>query len=85
VNENIRFALLSLLVIILLGILGYSLIEKWSLLNSLYMTIITISTVGFGVKLRWLGLDESSFNMVGIGGHSGKSWLPISRFRQYEQ
>jgi voltage-gated potassium channel len=31
----------------LIGTSGFMLIEGWSLLNSLYMTIITISTVGF--------------------------------------
>ncbi|MEO7802898.1 MAG: potassium channel protein [Actinomycetota bacterium] len=30
------------------GILGYTLIEKWDLLDSTYMTIITLATVGFG-------------------------------------
>jgi len=29
------------------GVIGYRLIEGWSFLDSLYMTIITISTVGF--------------------------------------
>lgn len=46
-NGNIRLALLNLLLIIILGTLGYYAIENWNLLNSLYMTVITISTVGF--------------------------------------
>jgi voltage-gated potassium channel len=32
----------------LMGTLGFILIEGWSLGESLYMTVITISTVGFG-------------------------------------
>jgi len=34
--------------IILIGTIGYSLIENYSLLDAFYMTIITITTVGFG-------------------------------------
>ncbi|TAN38535.1 MAG: potassium channel protein [Nitrospirae bacterium] len=39
--------LFTLAVIILTGILGYSTLEGWSLLESLYMTVITLSSVGF--------------------------------------
>jgi len=47
VNTVIRLVLLSLLVISF-GTLGYMLIEKWSFIEALYMTLITITTVGFG-------------------------------------
>ncbi|HZJ03243.1 MAG TPA: NAD-binding protein [Thermoleophilia bacterium] len=36
-----------LLVILAGGTIGYTLIEGWSILESLYMTVITLSTVGF--------------------------------------
>ena len=39
--------LLFLLIIITTGTVGYIIIEKWSFIDSLYMTIITISTVGY--------------------------------------
>ncbi|GDY20411.1 potassium channel protein [Verrucomicrobiota bacterium] len=40
--------LVALVVMPAVGTLGYRLIEGWSFLDSLYMTIITLSTTGYG-------------------------------------
>ncbi|MEK6645467.1 MAG: potassium channel protein [Candidatus Firestonebacteria bacterium] len=40
--------LITLAVVLLVGVLGYVGIEKWSFLDALYMTIITLATVGYG-------------------------------------
>ncbi len=45
--KNVVRGLLMLIGIIFIGTTGYMLIEKWDFLESLYMTIITITTVGF--------------------------------------
>jgi voltage-gated potassium channel len=37
----------ALVVIVIIGTIGYEVIEGWSLLDSIYMTITTITTVGF--------------------------------------
>lgn len=42
-----RAALLLLLFDILLGVVGYTLIEGYGLMDAVYMTIITLSTVGY--------------------------------------
>lgn len=42
-----RKALMLLLLVILMGTLGYYFLEGWPLLDGFYMTIITIFTVGF--------------------------------------
>ncbi len=43
------FATLGALVLLLAaGVAGYSLIEGWNLLDSLYMTVITLATIGYG-------------------------------------
>jgi voltage-gated potassium channel len=47
-KDKIRVALFGLLIIILVGTFGYQLIEGWNFLESLYTTIQTISTVGYG-------------------------------------
>ena len=46
--RKILSILLLLLIIIILGILGYTFIEKYTFVESLWQTVITISTVGFG-------------------------------------
>ena len=44
----IRYALVALAVAVLFGTLGFHLIEGWSLSNSLYVTVQTVTTVGYG-------------------------------------
>ena len=50
-KENRRKIIKSLLlfmIVIIFGITGYIVIEGWNLLDSTYMTIITLTTVGYG-------------------------------------
>ncbi len=46
--QQISYGILFLLIIVFTGTFGYTLIEDWPLLDSLYMTVITITTVGYG-------------------------------------
>lgn len=46
--EGFAAAILLLTALLIIGTLGFELIEGWDLLDSLYMTVITISTVGYG-------------------------------------
>ena len=34
--------------VIALGTVGYMVIERWSAFDALYMTVITVASVGFG-------------------------------------
>lgn len=45
---RIRYALIALAVAIMLGTLGFHLVEGWSLIESLYVTVQTVTTVGYG-------------------------------------
>lgn len=46
-----------------IGTVGYMLIEDWSMLESLYMTVITFSTVGFG-EIRPLSSVGRVFTLI---------------------
>jgi voltage-gated potassium channel len=47
-NSNIFKIIMALVVMVLIGVTGFHLIEGFSLVDSLYMTVITLSTVGYG-------------------------------------
>jgi len=64
-NASRRFyrALVLVLLVIGGGILGYRLIEGWSLQDCLYMTFITVTTVGFG-EVRPLSDAGKHFTVI---------------------
>ncbi len=68
--QQIRYAVILLLVIVITGTLGYTFIEAWPLLDSLYMTVITITTVGFG-EVRELSGTGRFFTIALIIGSVG--------------
>ncbi|MGD9680235.1 MAG: TrkA family potassium uptake protein [Candidatus Obscuribacterales bacterium] len=39
---------IKLLLLVVFGTVGFMLVERWSFLDSLYMTVITLTTVGYG-------------------------------------
>ncbi len=61
----VRFltAFLFLLLLIVIGTAGYKLIEGWSVQDSLYMTFITITTVGFG-EVKPLSAAGQHFTII---------------------
>lgn len=48
IKEKVFQIGLGLFLILFIGTLGYTLIEGWPLFDSLYMTVITVATVGYG-------------------------------------
>ncbi|MEW6616357.1 MAG: potassium channel protein [Thermodesulfobacteriota bacterium] len=69
-TRNLIFAIISLIIILFIGTIGYTLIQKWDILDSLYMTIITITTVGYG-EVSKLGAPGKIFTIVLIIGGVG--------------
>ena len=68
--RRFRLPAVLLVLVIIYGIVGYTLIERWNLLDAFYMTIITISTVGYSElhSLSTAGrLFTSTLIVVGVG------------------
>lgn len=57
---------IAIIAIFLLGTLWYKFIEGWDWLDSIYMTVITLATVGYG-ETRPLGSRGRIFTIVLIG------------------
>ncbi|MBN1251127.1 MAG: potassium channel protein [Bacteroidales bacterium] len=64
--KYIYISFIVLFVVISIGVSGFMLIEKYSLIEAFYMTMITISTVGFGEvrQLSQLGMIFTSFLII---------------------
>src|SRR5918912_1598251 len=45
--RRIQSALLALAIIVVAGVSGYMVFEGWSFIDALYMTVITLTTVGY--------------------------------------
>ncbi len=62
-NTRVIIGLLMIVFIVVVGTTGYMLIEGDKFLNALYMTIITVSTVGFG-EIHKLSQGGKVFTMI---------------------
>ena len=69
-REKLLLAFLLIFFVISFGTLGYMLIEGWNLLDSLYMTIITLASVGYK-EIHDLSVDGKIFTIVLIIGGVG--------------
>jgi len=70
-TRKLLWGVCALVIIIVAGVIGYVVIEGWSFIDALYMTIITITTVGYAEvhPLTTAGRIFSIFLIV--GGVSG--------------
>ncbi len=67
---KIRYTLAFLFFILLFGTIGFSLIEKWNVFDSLYMTVITIFTVGYK-EVQPLSIPGRIFTIIIIFSGAG--------------
>lgn len=80
-KQSLRVISLLLLVIVG-GVIGYMTIEQWSFLDALYMTVITISTVGYA-EVHALSTAGKIFSIFLIVSGVGSMLYALTIFVQY--
>ena len=84
-SENQRrliLVLLAFVAVIFIGVAGYMTIEHYSFLDALFMTVITLSTVGYEV-VRPLSQGGKIFSVFLIIGGVGFVFYGFTTFVQY--
>lgn len=90
---KVYYAIFLLVIIVLMGTVGFMLVEGWSAFDSLYMTIITVSTVGFNEvnelstagKLFTSFLIITSFGTFAYAVSAITSYIVGGEYRTYFQ
>lgn len=79
-----RFFFVSFLLVSVIvgGTLGYSYIEGWSILDGFYMTLITVTTIGYG-EIHELSIYGRMFTSVVIISGVGIMGYFLGTFTQY--
>lgn len=80
--KEIYYALTFLIVVLFGGTLGYVLIEDFTVGNAFYMTVITVSTVGFGEveQLSEVGRLFTSFLIISTFGTFAYTFSNVTRY-----
>ena len=68
---QIRYALTALFLAVLFGTIGFHLIEGWPLTDSLYVTVQTLTTVGYGDQTPHSGTGRGFAVLVMLIGAGG--------------
>src|ERR1041385_4120871 len=80
-RARLTYSLAALACVVAFGTVGFHLVEGWSLLDALYMTVMTVTTVGYGAPQELSPAGRAfalGFLVVG-GGTAGSP--PSSRGR----
>src|SRR5690242_2282672 len=77
--NHVRFGLILLALVFILGTIGFMLIERWPLLDAVFMTTITLTTVGydevhpldtagriFDIGLIFVGVTTAAYTFSGL-------------------
>ena len=80
--RHLRFSIAALVSVIAFGTLGYAMIEDWQAFDALYMTIITLATVGFR-EVHELSPEGKIFTIVLIISGTGIIAYTLSSLIQF--
>lgn len=80
--RRLKLGVIGLLSVMIMGVIGYTLLEGWTPLEALFMTVITISTVGYG-EVRALSPTGQVFSIVLIVCGVGTAMYALSGVGQY--
>ena len=82
-NRGLQY-ILYFTALVVIGSTGFYIIEgeNWSIIDSIYMTIITISTVGFGEMLPIGPIGKSVMIFEGIAGGLVLAILIIALYKK---
>ena len=79
--KSLRLALGILVFMLVVGTAGYMFIERWSLVDALWMVAVTLSTIGYGVP-HSLSMVGQVFTIMLIAVWFGLGTYAVSRLTQ---
>ncbi|OFW34945.1 MAG: hypothetical protein A2074_08625 [Candidatus Aquicultor primus] len=74
--RHLWLALGLLSVVVIIGVMGYMVIEGWSFRDALFMTIISITTVGYGI-VKPLTVGGTYFTMLVVLAGTGTAFYVL--------
>ena len=81
-RQRFLWVIYALVLIVTIGVTGYMVIEGWSFLDALYMTVVTLSTVGYR-EVHNLSAAGKVFSIVLIIGGVGAMLYTLTIIVQY--
>ena len=80
--RRLLWGICAFVLIVIIGVIGYEVIEGWSFIDALYMTVTTITTVGFA-EVHPLSFAGRIFTIFLIIGGVGGALYILTTIMQY--